>query len=202
MVNDPLYNHKVFGPLKGRGGDIGGKTDEQLILDLINIHNAENWLGIDDDADVGGIFKTASSSLTSSKLVKNGGEYNKMTNLLFDAAYCLIFINQPSVLLKAAGSIHDEYEECEEAVSRETSSPTPSGQLDNCLGERKPEEEGHQLPNREPSDQEQSSLGVDEDNISNNGNGVYYVSSSNLGNSSPSSSCPVKVLEKSYSALP
>ncbi len=30
VVNDPLYNHTVFGPEKGRGGHIG-KTDEQLI---------------------------------------------------------------------------------------------------------------------------------------------------------------------------
>ncbi len=44
MVNDPLYNHPVFGPEKGKLGRIG-KTDEQLIKDLINIHNAENWLG-------------------------------------------------------------------------------------------------------------------------------------------------------------
>ncbi|XP_037814086.1 RNA pseudouridylate synthase domain-containing protein 2-like isoform X4 [Lucilia sericata] len=57
VVNDPLYNHEVFGPLKGRGGDIGGKTDEELVRDLINIHNAENWLGIDGDSDIS-MFKT------------------------------------------------------------------------------------------------------------------------------------------------
>ena len=44
VVNDPLYNHEVFGPQKGKGGLIG-KSDEQLIQDLISIHNAENWLG-------------------------------------------------------------------------------------------------------------------------------------------------------------
>ena len=44
VVNDPLYNHSVFGPEKGKGGRIG-KTDERLIQDLICIHNAENWLG-------------------------------------------------------------------------------------------------------------------------------------------------------------
>lgn len=44
VVNDPLYNHQVFGPEKGKGGRIG-KTDDQLIQDLISIHNAENWLG-------------------------------------------------------------------------------------------------------------------------------------------------------------
>ncbi|EDV98985.1 RNA pseudouridylate synthase domain-containing protein 2 isoform X3 [Drosophila grimshawi] len=52
IVNDPLYNHEVFGPLKGRGGDIGGKSDDQLIRDLISIHNAENWLGIDGAREV------------------------------------------------------------------------------------------------------------------------------------------------------
>lgn len=57
VVNDPLYNHEVFGPLKGRGGDIGGKTDEELVRDLINIHNAENWLGIDGDCELS-LFKT------------------------------------------------------------------------------------------------------------------------------------------------
>ncbi|TMW46612.1 hypothetical protein DOY81_008308 [Sarcophaga bullata] len=60
VVNDPLYNHEVFGPLKGRSGDIGGKTDEELVRDLINIHNAENWLGIDGDSDIS-IFKTIKS---------------------------------------------------------------------------------------------------------------------------------------------
>ena len=60
VVNDPLYNHEVFGPLKGRGGDIGGKTDEQLVRDLINIHNAENWLGIDGDSELS-LFKTMKS---------------------------------------------------------------------------------------------------------------------------------------------
>ncbi|KAH8306686.1 hypothetical protein KR044_006529 [Drosophila immigrans] len=62
IVNDPLYNHEVFGPLKGRGGDIGGKTAEQLINDLITIHNAENWLGTDDGA---AMIDDASSATTS-----------------------------------------------------------------------------------------------------------------------------------------
>ena len=30
VVNDPLYNHVVFGPEKGKGGRIG-KSDEKLI---------------------------------------------------------------------------------------------------------------------------------------------------------------------------
>lgn len=41
----------MFGPERGRGGNIG-KTDEELIKDLISIHNAENWLGIDGDSDL------------------------------------------------------------------------------------------------------------------------------------------------------
>lgn len=51
MINDPLYNHTVFGPNKGKGG-IVGKTDAQLIQDLIAIHNAENWLGMDGDSEL------------------------------------------------------------------------------------------------------------------------------------------------------
>ena len=42
VINDPLYNHEVFGTNKGKGGHIG-KSDDQLIQDLIAIHNAENW---------------------------------------------------------------------------------------------------------------------------------------------------------------
>lgn len=48
IVNDPLYNHSVFGPLRGRGGDMGGKSDDQLVSELIAVHNAENWLGTDE----------------------------------------------------------------------------------------------------------------------------------------------------------
>lgn len=48
IANDPLYNHVVFGPDKGKDGNIG-KSDEELIHDLISIHNAENWLGGEGD---------------------------------------------------------------------------------------------------------------------------------------------------------
>ncbi len=51
VLNDPLYNHVVFGPHKGKGGAIG-KSDDQLIQDLIAIHNAENWLGMDGDSEL------------------------------------------------------------------------------------------------------------------------------------------------------
>lgn len=55
VVNDPLYNHVVFGPEKGKGGNIG-KTDQELVKDLISIHNAENWLGMDGDSEMS-LFK-------------------------------------------------------------------------------------------------------------------------------------------------
>lgn len=38
--------------MKGKGGDLGGKTDEELVRDLIHIHNAENWLGMDGDSEL------------------------------------------------------------------------------------------------------------------------------------------------------
>jgi hypothetical protein len=73
VVNDPLYNHEVFGPAKGRGGDIGGKSDEQLVKDLINIHNAENWLGIDGDSELS-MFKSLKSELDDG--IGNKGKLN------------------------------------------------------------------------------------------------------------------------------
>lgn len=51
IANDPLYNHTVFGPLKGRGGDFGGKTDDELINELMKIHNAQSWLTGDGDCE-------------------------------------------------------------------------------------------------------------------------------------------------------
>ena len=38
VMNDPLYNHVVFGPTKGKGG-IVGKTDDQLIQVSFRMHN-------------------------------------------------------------------------------------------------------------------------------------------------------------------
>ena len=48
VVNDPLYNHPVFGPEKGRGGHIG-KTEAELVTALIEIHNSDNWIGDDTE---------------------------------------------------------------------------------------------------------------------------------------------------------
>ena len=44
IINDPLYNSDVFGPNKGKGGDIGSKTYDELIQELIRLHSAENWV--------------------------------------------------------------------------------------------------------------------------------------------------------------
>ncbi|CAO1314351.1 unnamed protein product [Diamesa serratosioi] len=73
VVNDPLYNHDVFGPLKGKGGDVGGKTDDQLVKDLINIHNAENWLGIDSDSEMS-MFKSIKADIEDS-IGSNKGKF-------------------------------------------------------------------------------------------------------------------------------
>jgi hypothetical protein len=86
-VNDPLYNHEVFGPSKGKGGDIGGKTDEQLVKDLINIHNAENWLGIDGESELSMFNKSMGSDLDDSLVGVSTKGRNKfefpLTNSIF-----------------------------------------------------------------------------------------------------------------------
>ena len=43
IANDPLYNSELFGPTKGRGGQLN-KTHEELIRDLIANHTVENWI--------------------------------------------------------------------------------------------------------------------------------------------------------------
>lgn len=78
VVNDPLYNHLVFGPLKGRGGDIGGRTDDQLVKDLINIHNAENWLGIDGDSELSLFKPMKADSDDSLGVLVSKGELNSL----------------------------------------------------------------------------------------------------------------------------
>ena len=78
-MNDPLYNHLVFGPEKGRGGNIG-KTDEKLIADLISIHNAENWLGMDGDSELSMFNKGEDGDTIEDiavKLLDNGTNPNK-----------------------------------------------------------------------------------------------------------------------------
>jgi len=80
VMNDPLYNHIVFGPEKGKGGNIG-KTDEKLIADLISIHNAENWLGMDGDSDLS-MFKEgengeANKDIATQLMAKEISQHNQ-----------------------------------------------------------------------------------------------------------------------------
>ena len=82
VVNDPLYNHEVFGPNKGKGGDIGGKTDDQLVKDLINIHNAENWLGIDSDSEMS-MFKSIKADIEDSMGCNKGKYIHQVHTLKF-----------------------------------------------------------------------------------------------------------------------
>ena len=75
-MNDPLYNHVVFGPTKGKGG-IVGKTDDELIQDLIAIHNAENWLGMDGDVELSMFNKADGKNSESSNDKVNGSSSDK-----------------------------------------------------------------------------------------------------------------------------
>merc|ERR1719458_864531 len=77
VMNDPLYNHEVFGPEKGKYGNIG-KTDEELIQDLISIHNAENWLGMDIEAEGGNVLCTGLQD--RSEAFSKAEEYNINTD--------------------------------------------------------------------------------------------------------------------------
>lgn len=88
-----MYNHEVFGPAKGKGGDIGGKTDEELVRDLITIHNAENWLGIDGDSELS-LFKPMKNDSEDSI----GGLSNK-GNLLFIKISHLYYFQNTQILL-------------------------------------------------------------------------------------------------------
>ena len=63
----------VFGPNKGKGGDIG-KSDDQLIQDLIAIHNAENWLGMDGDSDLSMFNKDGGGTAAGIDQKKEGGD--------------------------------------------------------------------------------------------------------------------------------
>ncbi|XP_077542915.1 pseudouridylate synthase RPUSD2-like [Haemaphysalis longicornis] len=48
IVNDPLYNHTVFGSEKAKGG-LKEKTKEQLVHDLLEVHTLKKWLGPEMD---------------------------------------------------------------------------------------------------------------------------------------------------------
>jgi len=91
IKNDPLYNDTIFGPEKGRGGNFG-KTDDQLVKDLIYAHNAENWLKTDDEPIflnlVGDISNSKSTvSLQPEKIINSNPESrcnNKFTQTGID----------------------------------------------------------------------------------------------------------------------
>ena len=84
ILNDPLYNHTVFGPEKGKGGNIG-KSDEKLIADLISIHNAENWLGMDGDSELSMFNKGEGDESIEDIAVKllDGNKHDKKNGKLF-----------------------------------------------------------------------------------------------------------------------
>mgnify|MGYP001246954667 CR=1 FL=1 len=42
IVNDPLYNHPVFGEERGRAGRFG-RPETELVTELCNLHSADNW---------------------------------------------------------------------------------------------------------------------------------------------------------------
>jgi len=47
ITNDPLYNSDIFGPEKGKGGNLG-KSRDKLVEDLIEYHTVENWINSDE----------------------------------------------------------------------------------------------------------------------------------------------------------
>ena len=96
VMNDPLYNHTVFGPEKGKGGNIG-KSDEKLISDLISIHNAENWLGMDGDSELSMFNKGEDGDTIEDIAVKllDGNQMGKKDGkkffLYLISSLCLLF---------------------------------------------------------------------------------------------------------------
>lgn len=129
MVNDPLYNHEVFGPSKGRGGDIGGKSDEQLVKDLINIHNAENWLGIDGDSELS-MFKPMKNDLEDGK-----GKFRRGVDLAVTWVLIEVFV-PPSPTPQTGPILSDDDSE---SVSREAS-PCSESPRPVSLGSESPNE--------------------------------------------------------------
>ncbi|RWS04894.1 uncharacterized protein B4U79_04929, partial [Dinothrombium tinctorium] len=66
IINDGIYNSFAFGPNKGKNGDFGGKSKEQLIADLLNEHPIEQWY--DNDSLVPPIDLDQNNVIASSPL--------------------------------------------------------------------------------------------------------------------------------------
>ncbi|CAK5047128.1 unnamed protein product [Meloidogyne enterolobii] len=50
ICNDTIYNNFVWGPLKGKGGEYGGKSIEQLRIDVVKQHDKKSWISeVDPD---------------------------------------------------------------------------------------------------------------------------------------------------------
>lgn len=143
-MNDPLYNHEVFGPNKGRGGDIGGKNDEQLVMDLINIHNAENWLGIDGDSELSMFNKSMGSDLEDSIGRTNKGALNS------HSIKCSILIR---LTLNTGNPLSDDDSE---SVSREAS-PCSESPRPVSVGSESPNENICTMPNQMNNNSKSSS---------------------------------------------
>lgn len=129
----------MFGPSKGKGGDIGGKTDEQLVRDLINIHNAENWLGIDGDSDGLSMFnKSIGSDLEDSLSGTNKGMRSSWVEVTFIFIFHLLFRH-------AGNPLSDDDSE---SVSREAS-PCSESPRPVSVGSESPNENICTMPNHQ-----------------------------------------------------
>jgi len=64
IANDPLYNSTIFGPDKGKNGEFG-KSNEQLIEDMIKFHSVENWIESDE-------YKQSRIETKEEKISKDG----------------------------------------------------------------------------------------------------------------------------------
>ena len=80
IANDPLYNSDAFGPRRGKYGDIG-KTEEELISDLIQRHSAQHWIESSEadndttDADQASLGDVATSGRNDESVGKEGNDH-------------------------------------------------------------------------------------------------------------------------------
>ena len=119
IVNDPLYNSSAFGPSKGKGGDIGGKTYEDLIKDLIFLHNAENWADFESD--------TPSKSISSNLVSNSNSLPNTATIIVKDATNDQSQMNRNDKEILSSDSVNlSEVESFSENIDTIASVPEPN----------------------------------------------------------------------------